>query len=118
MLINIDWQTDRLNLLEAFLQLFFTNAIITFHVGIKSNIIGGGGDGGDGRGRRRSRLLFNIQNNRDILLESTPGMQTQATRSAGEPDFVRWGLVFVDPPYETCFMSFFWDKEFWGYFFF
>jgi hypothetical protein len=35
---------------------------------------------------------------------------------AGEPN-VRCRLVFVDPQYETCFISFFWSQEFWGDFF-
>jgi hypothetical protein len=89
---------------------FFINALITFHIGIKSNIIiiiiiiirGGGG------------LISISRITRDILLESTLGMQTQGTRSAGELNCVRWLLVFVEPPYEICFMSFLWSQEFLG----
>ena len=64
-------------------------------------LVGGGGGGGKVGYFSISRIT------RDILLESTPGMQTQGTRPAGELNCVRWLLVFVESPYETCFMSFF-----------
>jgi hypothetical protein len=49
---------------------------------------------------------------RDILLVDTPGLPKLRAPNRLVNNFVRWRLVFVDPPYETCFMSFFWNQEF------
>jgi hypothetical protein len=51
---------------------------------------------------------------RDILLVDTPGLTKLRAPKRLVNNFVRWRLVFVDPPYETCFMSFFWNQEFWN----